>query len=89
MKTKRDLAGMGTRLLKRKVPQADAVREVGVSRQAVRVSLWAKQLAAVNGAVGHLRVRLLGRPKRFESGPLRLIRSIWPSCPRMRRNCAL
>lgn len=71
MGTKRDLATIearrlrGARLLKRKVPQAEVAREIGVSRQAV--SLWAKQLAAVNGAVGKLKAKSLGRPKWLEA----------------------
>lgn len=69
MGTKRDLEAIearrlaGARMLKRKVSQADVARELGVSRQAV--SLWAKQLAEVNGAVGKLRAKALGRPKRL------------------------
>lgn len=52
-------------MLKRKVPQADVARELGVSRQAV--SLWAKQLGEVNGAVGKLKAKTLGRPKRLSN----------------------
>lgn len=48
-------------MLKRKVTQADVARELGVSRQAV--SVWARQLAEVNGAVGKLKAKSLGRPK--------------------------
>jgi transposase len=55
----------GARMLKRKVAQADVARELGVSRQAV--SVWAKQLAEVNGAVGKLKARTLGRPKRLDA----------------------
>jgi len=71
MGTKRDLVTIearrlqGARLLKRKVPQAEIAREMSVSRQAV--SLWAKQLAAVNGAVGKLKAKPLGRPKWLEA----------------------
>jgi transposase len=71
MGTKRDLATMearrlqGARLLKREVPQAEVARELGVSRQAV--SVWAKQLAAANGAVGKLKAKPLGRPRRLEA----------------------
>ena len=50
-------------MLKRKVPQADVARQLGVSRQAV--SVWARQLAEVNGAVGKLKAKTLGRPKRL------------------------
>jgi predicted transcriptional regulator len=58
--TKRDLEAIearriaGARLLKRKLPQADVARELGVSRQAV--SVWARQLAEVNGAIGKMRL---------------------------------
>lgn len=71
MATKRDLAGMearrlrGARLLKRGVAQAEVAREVGVSRQSV--STWSKQLTAVNGAVGKLKAKPLGRPRRLEA----------------------
>lgn len=70
MGTKRDLAAIesrrlaGARLLKRKVSQAEVARQLGVSRQAV--SVWAQQLAAVNGAVGKLKAKALGRPKRLD-----------------------
>jgi len=69
MGTKRDLEAIearriaGARLLKKKVPQAEVARELGVSRQAV--SVWARQLAEVNGAVGKLKAKPLGRPKRL------------------------
>jgi transposase len=69
--TKRDLEAIearriaGARMLKRKVAQADVARELDVSRQAV--SLWAKQLAEVNGAVGKLKAKTLGRPKRLSA----------------------
>jgi hypothetical protein len=79
MGTKRDLAAIEARrlqeaqLLKRKVPQADVARTVGVSRQAV--SLWAKQLGAVNGAVGKLKAKPLGRPKWLEAEQSQALRS--------------
>jgi transposase len=69
--TKRDLEAIeerritGARMLKRKVAQADVARELGVSRQAV--SVWARQLAEVKGAVGKLKARPLGRPKRLDA----------------------
>jgi transposase len=53
----------GARMLKRNVAQAEVARELGVSRQAV--SVWARQLAEVNGAIGKLKARTLGRPKRL------------------------
>ncbi len=71
MGTKRDLLAIearriaGARMLKRKVPQAEVARELGVSRQAV--SVWARQLAEVNGAVGKLEAKPLGRPKRLDA----------------------
>ena len=71
MKRKRDLEAMeqrrleGARLLKRKVSQSEVARQVGVSRQAV--ALWGQPLAAVNGAVGKLKARPLGRPKRLDA----------------------
>jgi transposase len=71
MGTKRDLEAIeerriaGARMLKRKVAQADVARELGVSRQAV--SVWARQLAEVKGAVGKLKARPLGRPKRLDA----------------------
>jgi len=69
--TKRDLEAIearriaGARLLKGKMPQAEVARELGVSRQAV--SVWARQLAEVRGAVGKLKARPLGRPKRLDA----------------------
>jgi transposase len=80
MGTKRDLATIearrlqGARLLKRKVAQAEVAREAGVSRQAV--SLWAKRLAAVNGAVGKLKAKPLGRPKWLEAAQCDALRAM-------------
>lgn len=71
MGTKRDVEAIearrleGARLLKRRVPQAEVARQLGVSRQAV--SKWARQLEAVNGAVGKLRAKALGRPKQLDA----------------------
>jgi transposase len=71
MGTKRDLGSIearriaGARMLKRKVSQAEVARELGVSRQAV--SVWARQLCEVNGAVGKLKAKTLGRPKRLDA----------------------
>ena len=48
----------GARLLKRKVPQAEVARRLGVKRQSV--SEWARQLAEANGAVGKLKSKPLG-----------------------------
>ena len=53
------------RLLKRRVAQADVARELGVSRQAA--SDRAPQLAEADGAVGTLKERRLGRPKRLDA----------------------
>ena len=80
MGTKRDLEAMearrieGARLLKRKVPQAEVARRLGVSRQAV--SNWAAQLAEVKGAVGRLKARPLGRPKHLEPARCQLLCSM-------------
>lgn len=71
MGTKRDLEAIearriaGARMLKSKVAQAEVARELGVSRQAV--SVWARQLAEVKGAVGKLKAKRLGRPKRLDA----------------------
>ena len=70
MATKRDLEAIearrieGARLLKRKVAQAEVARRLEVSRQSV--SRWARQLAEVNGAVGKLKGKSLGRPCRLD-----------------------
>lgn len=80
MGTKRDLAMIearrlrGARLLKRDVAQAEVARELGVSRQAV--SVWAKELAAVNGAVGQLKAKPLGRPKWLEAERAEALRAM-------------
>jgi transposase len=80
MGTRRDLAMIearrlqGARLLKRKVAQAEVARELGVSRQAV--SLWAEQLAAVNGAVGKLKAKPLGRPKWLQAEQCEALRAM-------------
>jgi len=79
MGTKRDLVAIeerrlqGARLLKRHVSQAEVACRLTVSRQAV--STWAKQLAAVNGAVGKLRAKPLGRPKWLDAGQCGALRS--------------
>src|SRR3954452_2201051 len=52
-------------MLKRRVAQADVARELDVSRQAV--SVWARQLAEVKGAVGKLKAKTLGRPTRLDA----------------------
>lgn len=71
MATKRDLEAIetrriaGARLLKRKVPQAEVARRLEVSRQSV--SRWAQQLAEVNGAIGRLKGKSLGRPRRLDA----------------------
>src|SRR4029453_14438110 len=71
MGTKRDLEAIearrlaGARMLKRKMSQSDVARELSVSRQTVH--LWAKQLAEANGAVGKLKAKTLGRPKRLDA----------------------
>lgn len=69
MKTKPDLEAMearriaGAHLLKSNVPQAVIARQLGVSRQAVNA--WAKQLEREGGAIGALKAKSLGRPKRL------------------------
>jgi transposase len=71
MGTKQDLQAIeaqrlaGARMLKRRVPQAEVARQSGLSRQAV--SVWARQLAEVNGVVGKLKVKPLGRPQRLDA----------------------
>jgi transposase len=61
----------GARLLKRKMSQAEVARRLGVTRQSV--SDWARQLAAVNGAVGKLRSKPLGRPKNLDATLRRML----------------
>jgi transposase len=56
----------GARLLKRKVPQAEVARRLEVSRQSV--SRWARQLGEANGAIGKLKGKPLGRPRRLDGG---------------------
>jgi transposase len=62
----------GARLLKRKVPQAEVARRLGVTRQSV--SHWARQLAEANGALGKLKARPLGRPKRLDGAQCDMLR---------------
>ena len=70
MATKRDLEAIearrieGLRLLKRRLPQAEVARQLEVSRQSV--SRWAQRLAEVDGAIGKLKARALGRPRRLD-----------------------
>lgn len=74
MSTNRDMEAIAARriavarMLKRKVPQAEVARELGVA-----VSVWARQLAEVNGAVGKLKGRPLGRPKRLDAAQCELL----------------
>ena len=71
MRTKRDLEAMevrrlaGARMLKRNISQSEVARAVEVSRQTVHI--WAKQLAQANGAVGKLKAKALGRPRRLSA----------------------
>lgn len=62
----------GVRLLKRKVAQAEVARRLDVSRQAV--SVWARRLAEVNGAIGKLKSQPLGRPRRLEEAQCEALR---------------
>ena len=62
----------GARLLKRKVAPAEVARRLGVSRQAV--SVWAQRLAEVNGAIGKLKSKPLGRPKRLDEAQCEALR---------------
>lgn len=77
---KRDLQAMearrieGARLLKRKVAPAEVARRLEVSRQAV--SVWARQLAKANGAVGRLKAKPLGRPARLEAAQCEQLRQM-------------
>ncbi|MGU7785061.1 winged helix-turn-helix domain-containing protein [Burkholderia sp. PU8-34] len=77
MGTKRDLQALerrrieGARLLKRGVPQAEVARRLGVSRQSVNI--WAKQLAELDGAVGKLKAKPLGRPKWLDAAQSRVL----------------
>ncbi len=80
MARKRDLETIearrieGARLLKRKVPQAEVARRLGVSRQAV--SVWARALAQANGAVVKLKARPLGRPKQLTASQCASLRRL-------------
>jgi transposase len=80
MGTKRDLEAIearrlkGLRLLKHNVPQSDVAREVGVTRQTVHI--WAKRLDEAKGAVGKLKARTLGRPRRLSEEQRTGLRSI-------------
>jgi len=71
MATKRDLEAIearrveGARLHRRRVTQAEVAQRLGVSRQAV--SVWARQLEEVKGAVGKRRAKTLGRPRRLDA----------------------
>ena len=77
---KRDLAAIearrmeGARLLKRNVFQAEVARRLQVSRQTV--SVWARQLAEANGAVGRLKAKPLGRPPRLDAAQCEQLRQL-------------
>jgi transposase len=77
---KRDLQAMearrieGARLLKRNIPQAEVARRLEVSRQAV--SVWTRQLAEANGAVGRLKAKPLGRPTRLDAAQCERLRQM-------------
>jgi len=80
MATKRDLEAIearrleGLRLLKRKVPQCEVARRVGVTRQTVHI--WAQRLQEAAGAIGKLRARPLGRPTKLDREQLEGLRAI-------------
>jgi transposase len=80
MATKRDLGAMearrlqGARLLKRGVKQAEVAEQLEVSRQTV--SRWAARLDTVKGAVGKLKARTLGRPRRLSEEQCASLRAI-------------
>jgi len=80
MGTKRDLEAIearrlkGLQLLKRNVPQSEVAREVGVTRQTVHI--WAQRLAEAKGAIGKLKARTLGRPRRLSEEQRAGLRSI-------------
>ena len=80
MGTKRDLEAIearrlqGARLLKRGVKQAQIAEQLDVSRQTV--SRWAERLDLANGAVGKLKARALGRPRRLDGEQCSALRSI-------------
>jgi transposase len=80
MGTKRDLDAIearrlqGARLLKRGVPQAEVAKQLDVSRQTV--SRWAARLDSVKGAVGKLKARTLGRPRRLDEEQCAGLRAI-------------
>ena len=80
MGTKRDLAAIekrrlqGARLLKLGVKQAEVAKQLDVSRQTV--SRWALRLDAVKGAVGKLKARELGRPRRLTKEQCMSLRAI-------------
>lgn len=80
MGTKRDLEAIearrlkGLRLLKRNVTQSEVAREVGVTRQTVHI--WAQRLAEAKGAIGKLKARTLGRPRRLSEEQRTSLRSI-------------
>src|SRR5205085_9676630 len=80
MATKRDLEAIearrleGLRLLKRKVPQSEVARRVGVTRQTVHI--WAQRLQEAARAIGKLRARPLGRPTKLDQEQLEGLRAI-------------
>jgi len=80
MGMKRDLGAIearrlqGAQLLKRGVKQAEIAQRLEVSRQTV--SRWAARLDAVKGAVGKLKARTLGRPRRLTEEQCASLRAI-------------
>lgn len=80
MATKRDLEAIearrleGLRLLKRKVPQSEVARAVGVTRQTVHI--WKRRLQEARGAVGKLGAKALGRPTKLSQQQREGLRAI-------------
>lgn len=80
MATTRDMEAIerrrlnGARLLKRGIAEAEIARRLRVSRQTTNT--WARQLREVNGAVGKLKAKPLGHPKRLDAQELESLRGI-------------
>jgi transposase len=64
----------GARLLKRGLSQADVARRLGVTRQTVHY--WAARLALAKGAIGALKARKHGRPRRLDAEDIHRLRKM-------------